>query len=146
MAQTKKRDRNLASKFRSPGPPKRAHSDRKGGQKGRHSEFWEATVAQGELATLYSCNFPQYLCLSDILFECNPNIHGQRMMLVLPNQRLSWVFFHVGLIFCLLSSQFYVVHIHRQEYFPRFTNERSQFGHVSQPFSNRTFSICLFPS
>ena len=40
----------------------------------------------------YPCNSPQYLCLFDILFECNPNSHGQGMMLVLPNQRLSVVF------------------------------------------------------
>ena len=38
------------------------------------------------------CFFWQYPCLSDILFECNPNKHGQGMMLVLPNQRLSKVF------------------------------------------------------
>ena len=29
-------------------------------------------------------------CLFDILFECNPNTHGRGMMLVLPDQRLSW--------------------------------------------------------
>ena len=29
-------------------------------------------------------------CLSDILFECNPNKHSREIMLVLPSQRLSW--------------------------------------------------------
>ena len=37
----------------------------------------------------YSCDCLQYLWLFDILFECNPNKHGQGMMSVLPNQRLS---------------------------------------------------------
>ena len=32
---------------------------------------------------------PQCLCSFDNLVECNPNEHGQRMMSVLPNQRLS---------------------------------------------------------
>ena len=36
-----------------------------------------------------SCNCPQYLCLFDFLFECNPNKRGQGIMSVLPNQRLS---------------------------------------------------------
>ena len=40
----------------------------------------------------YFCNYPQHPCLSDILFECNPNKHVRGMMLVLPNQRLSWEF------------------------------------------------------
>ena len=54
-AQNKKRARNLApaSKFRSLGPPKGTHSDRKGGQKGGHSEFCFTKGAQGERATLY---------------------------------------------------------------------------------------------
>ena len=48
-AQTKKRARNLApaSNVRSPGPPKGAHPDPKGGQKGSHSEFWETKRAPG---------------------------------------------------------------------------------------------------
>ena len=33
--------------------------------------------------------YPQYPCLSDIPFGCTPNKRGRRMMLVLPNQRLS---------------------------------------------------------
>ena len=37
------------------------------------------------------CNCPQYLCLFDILVECNPNKLGQGTMSVLPNQRLSQV-------------------------------------------------------
>ena len=37
------------------------------------------------------CNYPQYLCLFDILVECNPDQRGQRRMSALPNQRLSLV-------------------------------------------------------
>ena len=40
----------------------------------------------------YLCSLPQYRHLFDTLFECNPNIHGQEMMLVLPDQRLPWEF------------------------------------------------------
>ena len=39
----------------------------------------------------YFCNYPQYPCLVDILFECNSIKHGQGTMSVLPNQRLSSV-------------------------------------------------------
>ena len=39
-----------------------------------------------------SCNCPRFLCWFGILFECKPNEWGQRIMSVLPNQRLSWVF------------------------------------------------------
>ena len=35
-------------------------------------------------------------CLFHIVFEYNPNKHGQEMLSVLPNQRLSWVFSTVG--------------------------------------------------
>ena len=43
-----------------------------------------------------------------------------------------------------LSKQFYVVHIHRQEWsFFSVTNKHSQFGTFSQPYFNRTFSNCL---
>ena len=56
------------------------------------------------------------------------------MMSVLPNQRLSWVFFHIGSICCFFPSSFYIVHIHRQEWsFSRLTNNHSQF----ETFSNR---------
>ena len=36
------------------------------------------------------CRLPQYLCWFDTLLSANQNIHGQEMMLVLPDQRLSW--------------------------------------------------------
>ena len=49
----------------------------------------------------YCCNYPQYPCWSDILFECNPNKHGHGMMLVLSNQRLPWEFSKS--VLCLLS-------------------------------------------
>ena len=44
----------------------------------------------------YPCNCPQYLCLFWILVECNPEKHGQIMMLVLPNQRFTSVFSTLG--------------------------------------------------
>ena len=37
------------------------------------------------------CNYPQHPCCLDILDEYNQNKHGQGMMIVLPNQRLSKV-------------------------------------------------------
>ena len=59
------------------------------------------------------CNCPQYLCLFRIVVECSPNIHDQGKMLVLPNQLLYCWFSHIGSRFSFLSSQFYVIHIHR---------------------------------
>ena len=46
-------------------------------------------LQEKSLTHTYFCNYPQYPCLFGILFECDPNTHGQGMMLVLPNQRLS---------------------------------------------------------
>ena len=61
----------------------------------RHQQkFWIQT---------YFCNYSQYPCLFDILFDCNPNTHGQRTMLALPNQRLSVVFFKWD--WCSVSCQ-----------------------------------------
>ena len=54
------------------------------------------------------CNCPQYLCLFHIVVECIPSLHDPRKMLVLPNRPLLSSF-HIG----FLSSQFYVIHIHR---------------------------------
>ena len=40
---------------------------------------------------IWFCNCQQYLCLFHIVFEYIPSIHGQGMMLVLPNQLLCLV-------------------------------------------------------
>ena len=39
----------------------------------------------------WRCNCPQYLCLFHVVFECSPNFHDQRKMLVLPNRSLDCV-------------------------------------------------------
>ena len=52
-------------------------------------------------------NNPQNPCLFNTLFEYNPTTHGLGTMLVLPNQRLSFVFSHVGPNVLLPSNQFF---------------------------------------
>ena len=49
------------------------------------------SMAQAEIldSNMLLLFFHQYPCLFGILFECHLNTHGQGMMLVLPNQRLS---------------------------------------------------------
>ena len=37
------------------------------------------------------CNYPQYLCLFHIVFECTPEKHDQGKMLFLPNRLLCYV-------------------------------------------------------
>ena len=51
------------------------------------------------------CNWQQYLCLFYLVFECIPNIHDQRVILVLPIQILGSVLtFHIGSIFCFFPA------------------------------------------
>ena len=57
-------------------------------------------------------NCRQHLCSFRTLVECNPNQHGQGMMLVLQIDFFREYFPHrIKILF--LSSQFYVIHIHR---------------------------------
>ena len=92
----------------------------------------------------YSWNCLQYLCLFCFLVECNPKKHGQGMMLVLPNQRHSYVFstldpdFVSFLLFWnrphtqtkTIHPVCYKISFHNLELF-------------SHPFAKRTFSNCL---
>ena len=89
----------------------------------------------------YFCNCPQYLCLSDILAEYNPNNHGQGMMLARPNRLLSWTL--STLARCFVSSQPVLYRPHIQTRIAPsslLTNKHFQFGTFSQPCSKRTFS------
>ena len=84
------------------------------------------------------CICQQYLCSFHIVFGLIPGKRDQGMMLVLPN-------FHIGLMFCFLSSQF-LCHPHTQIrtiLFSRCTNKHSQWKTFSQPYFNRIFSNCL---
>ena len=86
------------------------------------------------------CDCPQYLCLFCMLFECNPSIHDQGKMLVLPNRLLSLVFSTLDpdFSFCpaVLISSTYTDKI---DPFSSLTNKHSQFGTFSHPHSQRTF-------
>ena len=98
----------------------------------------------------YLCSSPQYLCWLGTLFECNPNTHGEEMMLVLPSQRLPWEFSKSVLcfLFCLPVWHrphtlirivlFHDVHrdIHNLEFSP---------SHVSIGFSQIAFPIIVLP-
>ena len=63
----------------------------------------------------YFYNCPQYLCFLDSLVEYNPDRHGQGMMSGLPKSTSFTSIFHIGSMFCFFPSQFYIIHIHRQE-------------------------------
>ena len=89
------------------------------------------------------CNCPQHLCLFYILFECNPNKHGQGMMLALPNQLFSCVFFHIGSRFCFFPAILISSTCTDKNRFKRCTKKHSQFETFVHPFSRRTFSSCL---
>ena len=56
--------------------------------------------------------FSQYLYLFHIVFEYSPSFHDQQKMLILPKRLLCWVL-STSDQFLFLSSQFYVIHIHR---------------------------------
>ena len=96
------------------------------------------------LIRTYFCNYPQYPCLFDILFECNPNTHGQGTMSALPNQRLSLVLSKSD--WCSVSFQpvWCRPHTHTRSLSSRLKRKHSQFGTFSQPWFKRTFSNCLF--
>ena len=77
-------------------------------------KLWSVVVPwpqQKSWIRTYLCCSPQYPCWFDTLFECNPHIHGQEVMLVHPNRRLSWVFPSRFKI-CCLACHFDIVHIH----------------------------------
>ena len=104
------------------------------------------SVKQRSWIQTYSSNCLQYLCLSDILFECNPNKHGQGMMSVLPNQRLSWVLSTLGQ--CSVSFQPVLYRPHTQTRIVFFSVFKKAFPiwNFSQPCSNRISPNCLFPT
>ena len=89
------------------------------------------------------CNCLHYLCLLCILFECNPTKHGQDMMLVHPNQFLSWVFSTSGL--CSVSFQPFFCRPHTQIRIVLFLGWQNipSLKTFSLPCSNGTFSNCL---
>ena len=59
------------------------------------------------------CICLQYLCLFHIVFECSPSTHDPGKKLVLPNRLLFFEYFPYRIKILFLSSQFYVIHIHR---------------------------------
>ena len=82
----------------------------------------------------YICSSAQDLCLFDTLFECNPNIHGQERMLVLPGQTSSMKIFHVGAVFSVfLDSLISSTYTDKNSLLDRLTKQHSQF----QFFPNR---------
>ena len=92
----------------------------------------------------YFWNCRQHLCSFRTLVECNPNKHGQGMMLVLPNRLLCWVLFHIGSRFCFFLANFMSsTYTDKNNPFSRCTKRHSQFGIFSQPCFNRIFSNCL---
>ena len=52
----------------------------------------------------YFCICPQYLCLFDILFECNPNKRGQGMMSGRPKSTSFRSTFHIESMFCFFPA------------------------------------------
>ena len=88
------------------------------------------------------CTCPKSLCLFHIVLEITRSFPDRGKVLVLPNQRLSWVFSTLGLCsvsFQLISSTY----TDKNRPSSRLTNKHSQFGTFSQPCSNRTFTNCL---
>ena len=91
----------------------------------------------------YFANCRQYLSLLRIHVDCTPSRCGQRMMLVLPNRRLSSILSasdrcSVSVQPILMSSTY----IEKNNPFSVYENIPN-FGTFSQPCSNRTFSNCL---
>ena len=94
---------------------------------------------------IWLCNCPQYLCVFHIVFKCNPNKHGQGMMLVLPNQLLYWVLSTSDQ--CFASFQPILCHPHTQIRIILFHNVRISIPNW-KPSPNRTsigFSQIAFP-
>ena len=92
------------------------------------------------------CDCPQYPCLFGFVFECSQSIHGPGMMLVLPNQLLYGVLFHIGSMFCffpanLMSS----IYTDKNNPFSRCTNKHSHLETFSQTYFKRIFSKLPFP-
>ena len=92
------------------------------------------------------CNCPQYLCLFHIVFECIPDKHDKRKMLVLPNRLLYFVLFNIGSMFCFLPANLISsTHTDKNNVFSRCTNKHSQLETFSHPCFKRMFSNYLFP-
>ena len=96
------------------------------------------------------CNCPQYFCLFHIVFECSPNIHDPRKMLVLPNRLLYWIFSTSDR--CFVSFQLILCHPHTQIRIILFHDERRDIPnlefspiHVSIGLSQITFPIIVLP-
>ena len=96
------------------------------------------------------CNCPQYLCLFHIVFECNPSIHDQRKMSVLPNRLLCSVvstsdqdFVSFQPILCHPHTQIRIILFHDvQRVIPNLEFSPS---HVSIRFSQIAFPIIVLP-
>ena len=89
------------------------------------------------------CYCQQYLCLFHIVLECNPNIHDQDKMLVLPNRLLYWTF-HIWSMFRFFPANFMSSTFTDQNYpFHGIQRDIPNFGFFSQPCFNRIFSNCL---
>ena len=84
---------------------------------------------------LFNCI--QYPCLFDILIECNPMKHGRGMMLVLPNQLVSWVFSMLD--YCSAFSQTVLKTPNTLIRSPFFFGYQSSIPNL-EPFPNRILS------
>ena len=92
----------------------------------------------------YFCNCPQYVCLFDILFECNPNKRGQGMMSGRPESTSFISTVHIESMFCFEPASFMSsTYTDKNSPIPRCTNKHSQIGTFSYPCCKRTFSNCL---
>ena len=92
------------------------------------------------------CNCPQYLCLFHIVFECNPSVHDQGKMLVLPNRLLYWVLYTSDQ--CFVSFQPSWCHPHIQIRITLFHGVRISIPNW-KPSPNRAaigFSQTAFPT
>ena len=79
----------------------------------KFSEYESFSVPPAEIrGSTMVLHCPQYLCLFHIVFEWSPSMCDQRKMLVLQIDFFVEYFPHrIKILF--LSSQFYVIHIHR---------------------------------
>ena len=92
----------------------------------------------------------QCLCYFHIVFECTPDIHEQRKMLVLPNQLLDWVPSTSDQ--CFVSFQPILCHPHTQIRINLFDGVRRDIpnlelspNHDSIEFSQIAFPIAVLP-
>ena len=92
------------------------------------------------------CNCPQYSWLTfRIDVEYIPSLHDPGKMLFSPKSTSLLSSFQIGSRFCFLSSQFYVIHMHRWIFFSRCTKRHSQFCQFSPIHVSIGLSQIAFP-